>query len=250
MACPTAMASVARKVREYIEGRGGEVRLGEGVEGVALQDGAVAGVKVDGERLAADRYVLALPPKEALALLPPSLRGEAFFARCGRIESSPIVNLHLWYERPVWSGDFAAFLNTPLQWAFNKSKLWGQEGDGQYIDVSLSGAHEFVDMPAGEIIELFRREVQALLPAARGVAMTRTLIVKQREATFAPRPGVARLRPSQRTPIDNLFLAGDWTDTGWPATMESAVRSGLLAAREVLRGSGREVAGREVVEVR
>ncbi len=142
---------------------------------------------------------------------------------------------------------FAAFLNTPLQWVFNKSRLWGQEGDGQYLDVSLSGAREFLDMPTREIVGLFGREVQSLFPLARTAQLGRALVVKQRDATFAARPGVSRLRPGQRTPVGNLFLAGDWTDTGWPATMESAVRSGLLAAREVIRAAERTVAGKEVI---
>jgi uncharacterized protein with NAD-binding domain and iron-sulfur cluster len=141
---------------------------------------------------------------------------------------------------------FAAFLNTPLQWVFNKSKLWGQEGEGQYLDISLSGAEEFADLPTREIVELFGREVQSLFPAARTAEMKRALVVKQRDATFAARPGVARLRPAQRTPLANLFLAGDWTATGWPATMESAARSGRLAAREVLKAAGRP-SGKEVV---
>jgi uncharacterized protein with NAD-binding domain and iron-sulfur cluster len=153
----------------------------------------------------------------------------------------------MWYDRRVTDMEFAAFLNTPMQWTFNKSKLWGQEGDGQYLDISLSGAEEFADMPTRDIVELFSREVQSLFPPARTAELKRALVVKQREATFAARPGVSRLRPGQRTPIANLFLAGDWTDTGWPATMESAVRSGLLAAREVLRVVGRADIGKEVV---
>ena len=163
------------------------------------------------------------------------------------MDTSPIVNVHLWYDRQVTDMEFAAFLNTPLQWVFNKSKLWGQEGDGQYLDISLSGAREFAEMPAQEIIELFVREVQSLFPAARTAELKRGLVVKQRDATFAAHPGVSRLRPSQRTPVGNLLLAGDWTDTGWPATMESAVRSGLMAAREVLMAAGRTAAGKEVV---
>ena len=142
---------------------------------------------------------------------------------------------------------FAAFLNTPLQWVFNKSRLWGQEGDGQYLDVSLSGAREFMGMSTREIVGLFAREVQSLFPLARTAQRRRALVVKQRDATFAARPGVSQLRPGQRTPVSNLFLAGDWTDTGWPATMESAVRSWLLAARGVTGAGGRTVSGKEVI---
>ena len=243
-------ALLAEEARRYIEGRGGEVRPGLGLDTIDMENGTVCRALAAGSELTADYYVLAVPAKRLLPLLPAAVRREPFFDRAGCIEISPIINVHLWYERPVWDGDFAAFLNTPLQWVFNKSKLWdSQESDSQYIDISLSGAHEFVEMPAAEIIDLLTKEMQSLFPSARGVAMKRALVVKQRDATFAPRPGIAGLRPSQRTPIENLFLAGDWTDTGWPATMESAVRSGLLAAREVLRTAGRQVERKEVIGV-
>ncbi len=236
-------ALLAEAAREYIESRGGEVQLGRGISGVRIEDGRAL---VDGPDAEAELIVLAVEPRSLLALLPKPLREEPFFGRVGHMDTSPIVNVHLWYDRQVTDMEFAAFLNTSLQWVFNKSRLWGQEGDGQYLDISLSGAGEFVEMPAREIIGLFDREVQSFFPAARTAELRRTLVVKQRDATFAAHPGVSRLRPGQRTPIENLFLAGDWTDTGWPATMESAVRSGLLAAREVLRTAGR-AAGREVI---
>ncbi len=244
-------ALLGEAARRYIKERGGEVRTGTGLRGLELEGGGVSRALVEGGELTADQYVLAVPAERLLPLLPAALGDEPFFARAGRIESSPIVNVHLWYDRPVWDGDFAAFLSTPLQWAFNKSKLWRQPGDGQYIDISLSGAHEFAEMAGGEITNLFAKEMQSLFPAARGAEVMRALVIKQPNATFAPRPGIAGLRPQQRTPLGNLFLAGDWTDTGWPATMESAVRSGLMAARQILATPGRrEAGGREVIGVR
>ena len=229
--------------RRYIESRGGEVRLGAGLDGVEVENGSVERAWIAGEERRADTYVLALPPNALLDTLPATVRDAPFFSRTRRLGTSPIVNVHLWYDRTVWDGKFAAFLNTPLQWAFNKSKLWGQEGDGQYIDISLSGAHEFIDLPTSEIVPMFRKEMDALFPRARGAELARALVVKQRDATFAAAPGTAALRPSQRTPISNLFLAGDWTDTGWPATMESAVRSGRLAVREALAAASPAAAG-------
>jgi uncharacterized protein with NAD-binding domain and iron-sulfur cluster len=188
----------------------------------------------DAGDVSADAYVLALPSEEVLDVLPPALAGDPFFARVRRIETSPIVNVHLWYDRPVWGRAFAAFLNTPVQWVFNKSKLWGLDGP-QYLDISLSGARDWIDVPGPEIRDHFVKEMAALVPAARGAELVRAIVVKQRDATFAARPGVRALRPSQATPVRNLFVAGDWTDTGWPATMESAVRSGMAAALEAMR---------------
>jgi squalene-associated FAD-dependent desaturase len=235
--------------RRYIEERGGEVTLSAGLEAVKIERGRVSGISVDGGEIRADGYVVALPPEGLLSVLPRKLQDEPFFSRVRGIGTSPIVNVHLWYDRAVWDGRFAAFLNTPLQWAFNKSKLWGLEEGGQYIDISLSGAHEFVEMPAQEIVTLFSKEAQSLFPMARTAELKRVLVVKQRDATFAAKPGIGALRPSQATPVPNLYLAGDWTDTGWPATMESAVRSGTKAAQAVLHPVARETTGKEVISV-
>jgi squalene-associated FAD-dependent desaturase len=241
-------ALLAEAAQRYIEERGGEVRLGAAVDAIEVEAGAVTRVLADGAELTADRYVVALPAKDLLGALPEPVAKKAPFVNAGAIESSPIVNVHLWYDRPVWDRSFAAFLNTPLQWAFNKSKLHGVEEPGQYIDISLSGARDIIDVPGEEIISSFRKEVDALFPAARGAKLERALVVKQRDATFAAKPGVAALRPKQRTPVAGLYLAGDWTDTGWPSTMESAVRSGALAAREVLAGAAMGGAlGKEVI---
>jgi uncharacterized protein with NAD-binding domain and iron-sulfur cluster len=158
------------------------------------------------------------------------------------------VNLHVWYDRPVWGRAFAAFLNTPVQWIFNKSRLYSLEGPGQYLDISLSGARDWIDVPNVELVDMFTREVEALVPGARGAKLTRAIVVKQRDATFAAHPGVAGKRPGQRTPVRGLYLAGDWTDTGWPGTMESAVRSGRLAASSLLRDLERDSSNPAAVE--
>lgn len=220
---------VGEAARRYLEARGGEVNLNEGIRGIEI-GGGHAVVRTESDAIQPDVVVLAVPAQDAPELLPDTAMSDPFFARIRRIETSPIVNVHLWYDRPVWDRRFAAFLNTPVQWVFNKSRLWGLEEDGQYLDISLSGAHDYIDMPNADILQLFAKEMFALFPATRGADLTRALVVKQRDATFAARPGVARLRPTHSTPIPNLFLAGDWIATGWPATMESAVRSGLLAA--------------------
>ncbi|GBD15010.1 15-cis-phytoene desaturase [bacterium HR25] len=225
--------------RRYLEARGATVRLGCGVRELLLRDGVMAGVALEnGEALQGDWVVVALPPGNLLSLLPPALREEPFFARFGRFQGSPIVNVHLWFDRPVMSIPFAAFLNSPLQWAFNKTRLWGTPGEEQHLDISLSAAYFWEDWPGRDLIEVMHKEVMAFFPAARTAALRWSLVVKQPWATFAPRPGVRALRPGPVTPVANLLLAGDWTDTGWPATMESAVRSGRQAARALVRRAG------------
>ena len=128
--------------------------------------------------------------------------------------------------------EFAAFLDSPVQWVFNRTRIQGEDTDaGQYLCVSVSGAWDYVDRSKEELRELFAAEMARLFPRAAEARIEKSLVVKQPHATFRPLPGAGALRPTQTTPIPNLFLAGDFTDTGWPSTMEGAVRSGVLVAR-------------------
>jgi len=132
---------------------------------------------------------------------------------------------------------FLTALDTSIQWIFNKSRLYGQPG-GQYLQLVISASHDFMLRSRQEIIDSCRAELRALLPATREAQLVKATVVKEAAATFSPEPGSDRWRPSQRTSLPNLYLAGDWTKTGWPATMEGAVRSGYLAAEAILSASG------------
>ena len=218
--------------RRFLEERGGTLVVGRTVKSLAVRDGRVDAVELsDGSHLRAGAYVSALPFDVLLQVLPDDIANSAFFSGASRLSSSPIVGIHLWYDRPIMEQDFVAFLDSPVQWVFNKSLIQGSSGDGgQYVCISVSGAWDYVDRPKEELREMFAREMERLFPNARSAQIERFDVVKQPQATFRSTPGVARLRPSQATPISNLFLAGEWTDTGWPSTMEGAVRSGVFAA--------------------
>jgi zeta-carotene desaturase len=140
---------------------------------------------------------------------------------------------------------FISLLDTTTQWIFNKSALYaGANGalpsteKGQYLQLVISASYDLLQKPRQEIIDLCLKEVRHALPAAREANLLKATVIKEAAATFSPRPGVDRWRPTQQTNIAGLFLAGDWTATGWPATMEGAVRSGYLAAEAVLRTAG------------
>ena len=216
----------------YIEARGGELHLGKGVKSIRMQDGRVGSIEIqDASVVEADAYVSALPFDAMLDVLPDAVAEDEFFRRTSALETAPIVGLHLWYDRPIMDQGFVAFLDSPVQWVFNKSLIQGDSPDtGQYVYISLSGAWEHVDKPKEELRETFTEEMARLFPAARDPNVTRFLVVKERRATFRSIPGASKHRLPQITPISNLFLAGDWTQTGWPSTMESAVLSGVLAA--------------------
>jgi uncharacterized protein with NAD-binding domain and iron-sulfur cluster len=149
------------------------------------------------------------------------------------------VNLHVVFDRPVLSHEFAAAVSSPVQFVFDRTASSGLER-GQCLAVSLSAADAEIDTAALELESTLRAALAELIPAARGATVERFVVTRERFATFRAAPGAWRSRPGPRTGIDGLALAGSWTDTGWPATMEGAVRSGRAAARVVLPGLERE----------
>ena len=220
----------------YITDRGGEVVLKSEAAGLRVAGGRIEGIALTGGGLlAADYYVSAVPHQVFVPMLSAELQEDPFFGRASALESSPIVNVHVWYDRPVARFEFAAFLNSKVQWAFNKSRMYNRNGqDGQYICLSQSGARDLIDVPKEEIRRMFLEELAGLLPKADQAGVTHVSVVKEPMATFSAAPGALRHRLPARTPIGNLFLAGEWTDTDWPSTMEGAVRSGETAAKELV----------------
>ncbi len=232
-------AIMGNAVRDRLASAGAEVLLDRTADALVVEDGRVTEVRfTDGEKLPVDACVSALPPDGLLRLLPEELREHAAFAPAATHTWSPIVNLHVWYDRQIAEFDFLAFVDSPVQWVFNRTAIAGLEGPGQYITVSLSGAWEFWPMSKEALRETFIPELARLFPAAKEAEITRFVIVKEQRATFRSLPDGPENRLPSATPLPNLFLAGDWTDTGWPATMESAVRSGNIAAEAVGEGQG------------
>ena len=226
--------------RVAIEHRGGEVALRAAVRGLRVADGRITGVQMDGEREeTADLYLLAVPHDAVLELLPRELiENEPLFGNLRRLRVSPITGVHFWFDRNVMSEPFLTLLDRTTQWIFNKSRLYGGPGDGQYLQLVISASYDLVRRSRQEIIDLCLGELLQVLPEAQGAKLLKATVIKETAATFSPEPGSDRWRPSQSTPLPNLFLAGDWTATGWPATMEGAVRSGYLAAEAILNSVG------------
>jgi squalene-associated FAD-dependent desaturase len=210
---------------------GVDVRTGWRAERVeALPSGELGVIGAD-ESLESDAIVVALPHARAGAVLPDgALEDPAGLERLG---SSPIVNLHVVYDRRVTDFDFAAAVRSPVQWLFDRTRESGL-ADGQHLAISLSGADREAQMSRDELRDRFLPALGELLPRARDARVERFEVVREHNATFRSVPGTRRLRPAQHTPIPGLAIAGAWTATGWPATMEGAVRSGLAAAREAL----------------
>jgi squalene-associated FAD-dependent desaturase len=205
-----------------------ELRPGDGAEQpYTLRLAGAAGEVAD--TVEADAVVCAVPHPAATTLLGPlGLPGPADWPQLG---SSPIVDLHAVYDRPVSPFRFAAAVDSPVQWIFDRTGSAGNDGAiGQYLVVSLSAADRWIDRPSAELRAVFEPELRRLLPRAAEASLLRWYVSRERNATFRSKTGSGRLRPSARTVLPGLFLAGAWTATGWPDTMEGAVRSGNAAA--------------------
>ncbi len=221
--------------RAHLEARGGRVIAGRGVG-----EAGPGGVWLDdGTHLPADGVVLALPAPRAHAVCPAALPREP------RLGTSPIVNVHVWFDRPVMQETMIAVIDSPAQWVFNRSAIVdGAAGPGQHLAVTISGARDEVTVSRDELAETIVAELTHLFPAARAARIEDVAVVKEVDATFAAAPGQAAERPGPHTPFPEVALAGAWTATGWPATMEGAARSGMRAARVALGVPVAATAGR------
>lgn len=237
--------------KEEIERRGGEVVLRSPVRGLKLESGQLAGVRFDENREeTADAYIFAIPHTALGELLPESLKQfDPSLAHLDKIKSSPITGVHFWFDRVVMDEPFLTLLDTTTQWIFNKTALYaGSPSDSdetldagksrQYLQLVISASYDLLQKSREEIIDRCLSEVKHALPRARDAELLKATVIKEAAATFSPEPGVDRWRPGHSTSIPGLYLAGDWTQTSWPATMEGAVRSGYLAAEALLRASG------------
>ncbi|MEU8591644.1 hydroxysqualene dehydroxylase HpnE [Streptomyces sp. NPDC048664] len=222
--------------RKALDSAGVRTELRTRVTSLSAHENGGWSVQVPGERIETDAVVLAVPQREAHDLLPPDALDAP--ERLLAIDTAPILNVHVVYDRPVLSRPFFAALGSPVQWVFDRTEASGLR-EGQYLALSQSAAHDEIDEPVQALRERYLPELERLLPAARGARVEDFFVTRERTATFAPAPGVGRLRPGARTRAPGLYLAGAWTATGWPATMESAVRSGVGAAGAALGGLGR-----------
>ncbi|MBV8076915.1 MAG: FAD-dependent oxidoreductase [Planctomycetaceae bacterium] len=214
-----------------------DVDAEEGLTGVTLRSG---------ETIDADFVVAAVPFDRVLGLFPGDLVGRIpDLTGLEALRASPITGVHLWFDRPVCPFDHVVTVGRLIQWVFNHTAIQGRrapgQGGGQYLQLVISAAYDLLALDKTAIRDAVLAELSEIWPEASGARLLRWWVVTEHGATFAVRPGVEALRPRQRTPVEGLFLAGDWTATGWPATMEGAVRGGYLAAEGILEDLGRPI---------
>jgi zeta-carotene desaturase len=225
-------------------------------------------LSVKGQSRGFDYAILAIPFDGLEPLLPRTAAADGLRAQLSRFETSPITGVHLWFDRQITDLEHAVLLDRTIQWMFHKSRILepvvgqplppkaagngqgktrqtGASGGGEpgtggsYIELVVSASKTLVNRPRQEIIDLAVRELGEFFPAVKGARLVKATVVKELHATFAPLPGSDSYRPATETPWPRVFLAGDWTATGWPAIMEGAVRSGYVAAEALCRSAGR-----------
>jgi squalene-associated FAD-dependent desaturase len=232
---------------DYVRARGGVLHFRSLVDNFS-----VAGSRVclgargkESSQEGFDYLILALPFDALDALLPQTPQSAPIREKLARFENSPITGIHLWFDRQISDLDHAVLLDRTIQWMFHKSRLQpmrkqnenGSSG-GSYIELVVSSSKTLIDKTRSEIVDLALGEVREFFPVARQANLVKSTVIKELNATYSPRPGIDSHRPTPVTAWPNVFLAGDWTATGWPATMEGAVRSGYLAAEALTRAAG------------
>lgn len=264
------LTDLYNRAGDYIRARGGEIRFRTSLDTFSSALSQVR-IRVGDSEEAYDYLVLALPFDTLDRVLPHTPEAEPLREKLVHFESSPITGIHLWFDRQISDLDHAVLLDRTIQWMFHKSRLLNRSGaretssarlerdghdfsraagatisnrasapeGGSYIELVVSASKNLIEQSRSEIVELALKEVHEFFPAARAVNLLKSTVIKEVHATFSPRPGIDAYRPQQVTPWPQVFLAGDWTATGWPATMEGAVRSGYLAAEALTRAAGR-----------
>lgn len=234
----------------YIRKNGGSIEKGSAVSALLTDNNSVSGVKLkDGRVFRGDYYISAVPYYSVQRLFAGiegtkgtvfsgtefnSVPNVPFVPSIPGLSPSPIISIHLLFNKSLTEYSFAALLNSPIQWVFNKEKIFRDAAYRGLLSIVISGAHQYIDVSSEELVEMALRELKKVIPATSTAKLLRSKVIKERHATFSPQPGIDKHRPSQKTAIKNLFLAGDWTDTGLPATIEGAVLSGHKCAKAII----------------
>jgi squalene-associated FAD-dependent desaturase len=230
----------------YIRARGGDVQLRCSIDSIEQSDEGVR-LRAATQEFAADSAILAVPYYLLPKMLPAGSLAEPLTRQAESLESSPITGIHLWFDREITELDHAVLLDRTIQWMFHKSRLLDRHRNngaapatGSYVELVVSSSKSLVEKSRGEIIDLALKQLTEFFPRAADAKLLKSTVIKEIHATYSALPRSDRFRPGAVTPWPHIFLAGDWTATGWPATMEGAVRSGYAAAEALTRSLGQK----------
>jgi len=234
--------SIPNRIRE----NGGEIRFKSHVSKLIVENERVVRIELkNGTSVMGDQFVLAVPQHKAVKLIPTEARQSKTLAQFPEWETAPISSVHLWFDRPIMEQTHAVFLERLCQWIFNRSILnsasnsTSDSSHGYYYQIVISASRNLQGFPAKDTIAAVLEELSTVWPVVKESKLRHSRLITERKSVFSPLPGMEKKRPPQQTSVENLQVAGDWTKTGWPSTMESAVKSGFLAAENILGHLGR-----------
>jgi squalene-associated FAD-dependent desaturase len=254
MGIPTVpLTDLYSQTGDYIRARGGEIQFRAGVESFRPENSEIS-VTTNGQEQKFDYLLLAVPFDVLGRILPDSPAAAPLAAALGQFSTSPITGIHLWFDRQITDLDHAVLLDRTIQWMFHKSRLiqarnndarhnetrdnearGNGNSSGSYVELVVSCSRSLVEKSKAEIVDMALKEAEEFFPDACDAKLLKSTVIKEVHATYSPRPGIDQYRPKPETAWPRVLLAGDWTATGWPATMEGAVRSGYLAAEALTR---------------
>jgi zeta-carotene desaturase len=263
MGVPTVpLTELYDKAGEYLSARGSEVRVRSSVESFRAEPASVKLFSGSEEQF--DFAVFAVPFDVLLRILPQTSAADPLRQTLSKFDTSPITGIHLWFDRQITDLEHAVLLDRTIQWMFHKSKLLARarsngngngsaasskenrnpdmKAHGSYVELVVSSSKTLVEKSRNEITDLALSELREFFPQSRAANLLKSTVIKEVHATYSPKPGIDAYRPRPETVWPRVFLAGDWTATGWPATMEGAVRSGYAAAQCVARVAGQRKA--------
>lgn len=222
----------ARNAITYLKKRRCNINLNTEVHSLVIKGNKVTGIKLKDNKIVNGKAIIcAVPYYNVIRLIPEHFHGYEPFLNFVKFESSPIISYHLWFENAFTDVDHVGCIDSNLQWIFNRRVIFGEQKKKPfYITGVISGAHRYINLKKDELTRIALDDLYKIFPDSRNSRLIRSTIIKERRATFSATPDAEKNRPSTKTPIQGFFLAGDWTDTGLPATIEGAVLSGFRAA--------------------
>jgi uncharacterized protein with NAD-binding domain and iron-sulfur cluster len=229
----------------WLNERGTTIRVQTSVDKLELESDRITGIKLaNGEIETADEFVVAVPFFRIRSILPEAINAHPDLAGIDQLETAPIASIHLWFDRPITELRHAVLIDRMCQWVFNRTAIGSKHqanstpDKSYYYQVVISASQDLASRSRDDIQQQVLQELTQVWPVTASAKLLHSRQVFEHRAVFSPTPGVDALRPLQQSPVPNLQLAGDWTRTGWPATMEGAVRSGYLAATNILQRHG------------
>ena len=233
------LESLLRPFPEWLRRFNGQAVFSRKITSVSIKDMKIRAIYSGNEEYKADKYIFAIPPDRLYRILPWNIRQREFFSALDMIRYSPIISIYLWLDIPFPDIDLSAMIGTRSQWVFNRTKICKNTifDDSKYkgrITITISNAKELMKESSEDLESLCWKEVKQLFPEIQNAHLLHSRTIKIKNATIEQTPSTFGILPEQKTSISNLFLAGDHTKTGLPATIEAAALSGKLAANLII----------------